>query len=116
MALFARKPDGDAVQAHIDRLEAMPLDALAQELLGVVVAVDGLPFGADGPTLYEVVEQLVGGKAKAAQQLELGRVVAEGLQQLEHQSLVRVSVGLRNQSSELQYIPTRAGHTAAAGA
>lgn len=94
----------------------MKLDAIAQELLEVVLAVDGLPLGAAGPTVYEVVEQLVGGKAEAAQQLELADLVAEGLQQLEHASLVRVSVGLRNQSHELQYIPTRAGRAAASRA
>ena len=111
MGIFGSKADPGAVQALIDRLGALPLDALAQEVLGAVVGFDDLPMGAQGPTAYEVAEHLAGGKVKAAQLLELAELVAEGLQQLEHASLVRPSVGLRNESYDLQYVLTRAGRT-----
>lgn len=113
MGIFGRKADPTVVQGHLDRLGGLAPDALAREMLATVVRVDDLPMGAQGPTAYEVAEQLVGGKVKAAQLLELADLVAEGLQHLEHDSLVRPSVGLRNESYELQFVVTRAGRTAA---
>jgi hypothetical protein len=135
MALFGGRADRsaevDALEAEIERLDRLPLPALAAEVMGKAfgpgarwedpeeeVTVGGPNIGA-GPSVGEIATEMVpSSDTKAADErtrLRLQRLVAEGMQALEHASLVRVQ--MHTAMNSFDYAPTRLGRKAlAAGA
>ncbi len=135
MALFGSREDRDvadgALAAEIERLDRLPLPALAAEVMGKgfgpgarwedpeeEVTVGGPGAGA-GATVEGIAAAMApedtarGADERTLRRLQ--RLVAEGIQALEHAALVRAqqhaAVGA------LDYTPTRLGRTAlAAGA
>jgi hypothetical protein len=113
----------DVLRAAGDRLEALSMAQLAAEVMAKTfgpegpgadrkVTVDGAPFGA-GPTVGAIVSEFVGydkwDQAKRVDSLErLKRLIAEGLQTLEHAALIRA----QNHSGILNYALTRSGEAA----
>jgi hypothetical protein len=111
------------LQAEGDRLEALSMSQLATEVMAKAfrpdgpgadrrVTVDGPPIGA-GPTVSAIVSRFVGSdkwdQAKREDSWErLKRLIAEGLQTLEHASLIRA----QNHSGMLNYALTRSGQAA----
>jgi hypothetical protein len=135
MVLFGgradRGMDVDVLEAEIERLETLPLPALAAEAMEKAfgpggewedpeeeVTVGGPADGA-GATVGAIAEAMAPeGTARRIDEttrLRLERLVAEGMQALEHASLVRAQVHAG--MSGFDYTPTRLGRTAlAAGA
>lgn len=110
MALFGKADDEAKNEVEVDRLESLPLEALAAEVLSHFDSID-LEFGSWGPTLYEVAEAIAPTKLKGAAAKPMVMVVGEGLQVLEHARLVRLSIG-DAPSFDLQFVLTRAGRDA----
>jgi hypothetical protein len=111
------------LRAAGDRLEALSISQLATEVMAKAfgpdgppadrrVTVDGAPIGA-GPTVSAIVSRFVGSdkwdQAKREDSWErLKRLIAEGLQTLEHAALIRA----QNHSGMLNYALTRSGQAA----
>jgi hypothetical protein len=127
MALFCdrvdRTAEADALEAEIERLDQLPLPALAAEVMGRAfgsgavwedpeeeVTVAGPDVGA-GATVDEIATEMAPGdsarKADADTRLRLQRLVAEGVQALEHAALVRPQS--HEEIEGLDYTPTRLG-------
>ncbi|MBS1846602.1 MAG: hypothetical protein JST53_19525 [Actinobacteria bacterium] len=135
MALFGGRADrgmeADVLEGEIERLEQLPLPMLAAELMAKAfgpeaewedpeeeVTVGGPGAGA-GATVEAIAAAMApDGTARRAgdpTRLRLQRLVAEGMQALEHASLIRSQAHLGTGS--LDYTPTRLGRTVlAAGA
>jgi hypothetical protein len=132
MALFGsraeRSAEADAVEAEIERLDQLPLPTLAAEVMGKAfgpgaewedpeeeVTVGGPAVGA-GATVEAIATAMApGGSTRAVDdrtRLRLQRLVAEGVQALEHASLVRVQ--MHTAMGGFDYTPTRLGRTALA--
>jgi len=135
MVLFGgredREAEADALAAEIERLDLLPLPALAAVVMAKgfgpgapwedpeeEATVGGSASGA-GATVAEIADAIAPeGSARAADgvaRLRLERLVAEGVQALEGAALVRpqLHVGM----DALDYTPTRFGRTVlAAGA
>lgn len=113
--LFGHKDDDDqvpnhvaALKAEVDRLDALSLPALAAEVMAKgfgpgqpgadeddTISVEGPNISA-GPTIADVaLEFAPGGDTKGADdatRLRLQRLVAEGLQALEHAGMIRTQM------------------------
>jgi len=135
MALFGsraeKSADADVLEAEIERLDRLPLPALAAEVMGKAfgpgaswedpeeeVTVGGPNAGA-GATVEAITTTMApDGSTRAfdeSTRLRLQRLVAEALQVLEHASLVRAQV--HTSTAGFDYTPTRLGRTVlAAGA
>lgn len=132
--LFGHKDDDDAqasdkltaLTAEIDRLEALSLPALAAEVMAKgfgpgapgadennAISVEGPNISA-GPTTVDVaLEFAPGGDTKGADdatRLRLHRVVAEGLQLLDHAGLIRTQ--MHTAMNGFDFAPTRKGRAA----
>jgi hypothetical protein len=135
MALFGgraeRSAEVDALLAEIERLDRLPLPALAAEVMGKAfgpgaewedpeeeVTIGGPNVGAGATVVGIATEMAPGGSTKGADErtrLRLHRLVAEGVQALEHAALVRPQ--MHTAMNSLDYTPTRLGRKAlAAGA
>jgi hypothetical protein len=135
MALFGGRADRsaevDALQAEIERLDRLSLPALAAEVMGKAfgpgaeyedpeeeVTVGGPSVDAGATAEGIATDMAPGGSTKGADdrtRLRLQRLVAEGLQALEHASLVRAQ--MHTAMGGFDYTPTRLGRKVlAAGA
>jgi hypothetical protein len=135
MALFGRgaerRAEVDALEAEVDRLDRLPLPALAAEVMGKAFGpgaewedpeeestVGGAADGAGATVERIAVEMAPGGSTRGVDdplRLRLQRLVAEGVQALEHAALVRPQ--MHSAMGGLDYTPTRLGRKAlAAGA
>jgi hypothetical protein len=127
MSLFGGRgegsEDGGALEAEIQRLEGLTLAALAVEVMTKAfgpgaecedpeeqVTVGGPNIGA-GATVEGITPDMApGGTTKGADErtrLRLQRLVAEGVQVLEHAGLIRPQ--MHTAMNELDYTPTRYG-------
>jgi hypothetical protein len=135
MALFGSRVDrdqeADALEAEIERLDRLPLPALAAEVMGKAfgpaaewedpeeeVTVGGSNDGA-GATVEAIATAMApDGTIRAVDErtrLRLQRLVAEGVQALEHASLIRAQ--MHTAMGGFDYTQTRLGRTVlAAGA
>jgi hypothetical protein len=135
MALFGGRADRsaevDALEAEIDRLDRLSLPALAAEVMKTAfgpgaewedpeeeVTIGG-PNDGTGATVVGIATAMgPDGSTKGADErtrLRLQRLIAEGVQALEHAALVRVQ--LHAAMNSLDYTPTRLGRKVlAAGA
>ena len=135
MALFGSRGDRSAevaeLEAEIERLDQMPLPALAAEVMARAfgpgaewedpeeeVTVGG-PTARAGATVTAIATAMAPeGSAHGADErtwLRLQRLVAEAVQLLEHAELIRAQMHAAMNS--LDYTPTRLGRTVlAAGA
>lgn len=107
VGLFGGKDDGAAL-AELERLDSLPLEDLAAELLPLMPDVE-LGYQEHGPTAGELARQL-SALPKGQDGLRMLSIIAEGMQLLEHARLVRLSV--RRETSEVEYVLTRAGRAA----
>jgi len=115
--------DPDELAAEIERLDALPLPELAAEVMGKAfgpgaeyedpeeeVTVGGPNAGA-GATVEGIATTMApGGTTRGSDdptRLRLQRLVAEGIQALEHAALVRPQ--LHTAINGLDYTPTRLG-------
>ncbi len=135
MALFGSREDRDvadgALEAEIERLDRLPLPALAAAVMGKAFgpgarwedreeeATVGGPGALAGATVEGIAAAMApDDTARGADQrtiLRLQRLVAEGVQALEHAALVRAQ--LHDGVGALDYTPTRLGRKVlAAGA
>lgn len=135
MALFGGRADRsaevDALEAEIERLDRLPLPALAAAVMGKAFgpgaewedpeeeATLGGPGAGAGATVVGIAAEMApDGSTKGADErtrLRLERLVAEGAQALEHAALVRPQS--HDGTKGLDYTPTRLGRKAlAAGA
>ncbi|MBS1888250.1 MAG: hypothetical protein JSU06_13790 [Actinobacteria bacterium] len=131
MALFGgrvdRSAEADALEAEIERLDRLPLPMLAAEVMGRAfgpgaewedpeeeVTVGG--SGGAGATIAGLAGAMApeGSGRGADERLggRLERLVAEGMQALEHAALVRPQVHAT--ADGLDYTPTRLGRKALA--
>jgi hypothetical protein len=127
MALFGGRDDdgveGGALSAEVERLDRLPLPELAAEVMAKAfgpgaewedpeeeVTVGGPNVGA-GATVAGIAEEMMpGGSTKGADErtrVRLQRLVAEGVQALEHAALIRPQ--LHTSMNSLDYTPTRLG-------
>lgn len=135
MALFGdrrnRSVEMDALDAEIERLDRLPLPALAAEVMAKAfgpgaawedpeeeVTVGG-PHAGAGATVAGIATAMApGGSTKGADErdrLRLQRLVAEGVQALEQAGLIRPQSHIAIEG--LDYTPTRLGRKVlAAGA
>lgn len=135
MALFGSRGDRSAeaaeLEAAVERLDQMPLPALAVEVMAKAfgpgaewedpeeeVTVGG-PTARAGATVTGIATAMAPeGSAKGADErtwLRLQRLVAEAVQVLEHAELIRAQ--LHTAMTSFDYTPTRLGRTVlAAGA
>ncbi|MGH2939763.1 MAG: hypothetical protein ACRDPE_16760 [Solirubrobacterales bacterium] len=135
MVLFGSRADrgmeADVLEAEIERLDQLPLPALAAEVMGKSfgpgaewedpeeeVTVGGPSPGA-GATVEGITTAMApDGSTRAVDdrtRLRLQRLVAEGVQALEHASLIRTQ--MHTAMGGFDYTPTRLGRTVlAAGA
>ena len=107
-------------EAIADRLASLTLPELAAEVMAAAfgsgtsgddttVTVGGANIGA-GPDPYTIADHLSPGKTPDALRQELARLVAEGLQVLEHAGLVRPQ--MHTASGSIDYACTRKGRAA----
>lgn len=110
-----------AVQGEVDRLDSLSLPQLASEVMTKgfgpggpgedaqnTVTVGGMSINA-GTTVGDIASTLVPG-CGAPLELRLARIVADGVQTLEHASLVRTQ--MHTSSGALDYATTRLGRAA----
>jgi hypothetical protein len=124
--LFGHKDDGEsgmtALQAEVDRLGSLSLPELAAEVMSKGFA-PGCPGGDEsvtvggpsinaGVTVAALAAEFVSGAADEGLRVRRDRLIAEGVQALEHASLVRAQ--LHTAMGGLDYAVTRLG-TAAVG-
>jgi hypothetical protein len=119
----------NALEAEIDRLDSLSLVQLAAEVVGKgfglgdgsaneddAVTIGGPNVGA-GPTVSSIaLEFAPGGNTRGADdqvRQRLYRLIAEGLQALEHAGLVRVQ--MHTSMNSLDYALTRLGKAALEG-
>jgi hypothetical protein len=135
MALFGSRADrsaeADALEAEIERLDQLPLPTLAAEVMDKAfgpgaewedreeeVTVGGPNDGAGATVEMVTTAMTPDGSTRAVDdrtRLRLQRLVAEGMQALEHASLVRAQ--MHTAMGGFDYTPTRLGRTVlAAGA
>ncbi len=135
MALFGgreeRSAEADALDAEIERLDRLPLPELAAEVMAKAfgpgaewedpeeeVTIGGPNVGAGATVGGIATEMAPGGSTKGADErtrLRLQRLVAEGVQALEHAALIRPQ--MHTAMNSLDYTPTRLGRKVlAAGA
>jgi hypothetical protein len=135
MALFGgrgdRNAEAGALDAEIERLDRLPLPALAAEVMAKgfgagaewedpeeEVTVGGPNVDAGATAVGIAAAMAPGGSTKGADErarLRLQRLVAEGVQALEHAALVRPQ--MHTAMNSLDYTPTRLGRKVlAAGA
>jgi hypothetical protein len=135
MALFGSRVDrvveADALEAEIERLDQLPLPVLAAEVMDKAfgpgaawedpeeeATVGGPGDGAGGTVEAMATAMAPDGSTRAVDdrtRLRLQRLVAEGVQALEHASLVRAQ--MHTGTGAFDYTPTRLGRTVlAAGA
>ena len=135
MTLFGSRADrgleADALEAEIERLDQLPLPALAAEVMDKAfgpgaewedpeeeVTVGGPGDGAGGTVEAMATAMAPDGSTRAVDdgtRLRLQRLVAEGVQALEHASLIRAQMHIA--MGGFDYTPTRLGRTVlAAGA
>jgi hypothetical protein len=135
MALFGKgaekSAEADALEAEIERLDQLPLPSLAAEVMGKAfgpgaewedleeeVTVGGPNDGAGGTVEAITTAMAPDGSTRAVDdrtRLRLQRLVAEGVQVLEHASLIRAQ--MHTGMGAFDYTPTRLGRTVlAAGA
>lgn len=124
--LFSRNDDNhadqDALQAEVDRLGSLPMPELAAEVMAKgfgpggqgadknnTVTVGGSNVNA-GVTVGSIAPDFVPGDADEGLRIRRDRLVAEGMQALEHASLVRAQ--LHTAMGGLDYTVTRLGRTA----
>jgi hypothetical protein len=132
--LFGRKEqqpeqqrvNGNELQAEIDRLESLPLAELATEVMSKgfgpggpganeddAITIGGPNIGA-GPTISSIALAFTSeGNTRGADdsvRQHLYRLVAEGLQMLEHAGLIRTQV--HTSMNSFDYTLTRAGRAA----
>ncbi|HEY2478917.1 MAG TPA: hypothetical protein VGI17_09300 [Solirubrobacterales bacterium] len=132
MALFGGRADRsaevDVLVAEIERLDQLPLPALAAEVMGKAfgpgaewedpeeeVTIGGPNVGAGATVSGIATEMAPGGSTKGADErtrLRLQRLVAEGVQALEHAALIRPQ--MHTAMNSLDYTPTRLGRKALA--
>jgi hypothetical protein len=127
--LFSRNDDNhadkDALQAEVDRLDSLPLPELAAEVMTKgfgpggqeadkdnTVTVGGPNINA-GVTVGAIAPDFVPGDADEELRIRRDRLVAEGMQALEHASLVRGQ--LHTAMGGLDYTVTRLGRAALEG-
>jgi hypothetical protein len=135
MALFGGREDQSAeageLDAEIERLDRLPLPALAAEVMAKAfgpgaewedpeeeVTIGGPNVGAGATVAGIAGEMAPGGSTRGADErtrLRLQRLVAEGVQALEHAALIRPQT--HTAMNSLDYTPTRLGRKVlAAGA
>jgi hypothetical protein len=135
MSLFGSRADrgaaADVLEAEIERLDRLPLPALAAEVMGKAfgpgtewedpeeeVTVGGPNVDAGATVEGITTEMAPDGSTRAVDdrtRLRLQRLVAEGVQALEHASLVRTQ--MHTAIGGFDYTPTRLGRKVlAAGA
>jgi hypothetical protein len=135
MALFGgraeRSAEADQLEAEIERLDQLTLPALAAEVMGKAfgpgtesedpeeeVTVGGPSVDAGATVEAITTEMSPTGSTRAVDErtrLRLQRLVAEGVQALEHASLVRAQ--MHTGMGSFDYTPTRLGRKVlAAGA
>jgi hypothetical protein len=119
MALFGgekRQAKNDALQAEVERIDALSLDDLAAETL-----VKGFGTGAPGANgairATDVSGEFIPGDSTSGldqgELVEINDMVAEGIQRLEHAGLVRVVVSTDGGSTYHTFVTTtRAGRAA----
>ena len=103
-----------AAQAEVDRLSSLPLPQLAAEVMTRGFGPDG-PAEDGLPSVSMIVDTFVPGLAHLddASHQRMEEVVGEGVQVLEHASLVRSTVW--GGEGGLYYTATRLGRAALAG-
>ena len=129
MALFGSRVDrsveADALEAEIERLDQLPLPALAAEVMGKAFgpgaewedpeeeATVGGPSDGAGATVDAMTTTMAPeGSTRAVDdrtRLRLQRLVAEAVQELEHASLLRAQI--HTAMGGFDYTPTRLGRT-----
>jgi hypothetical protein len=135
MALFGgrdeRSAADDALEAEIERLDRLPVPELAATVMAKAfgpgaewedpeeeVTVDGPNVGAGATVAGIAAEMAPGGSTRGADErdkVRLQRLVAEGVQALEHAALIRPQ--MHTAMNSLDYTPTRLGRKVlAAGA
>lgn len=135
MALFGgreeRSAGADALEGEIERLDRLPLPELAAEVMAKAfgpgaewedpeeeVTIGGPNVGAGATVSAIATEMAPGGSTKGADErtrLRLQRLVAEGVQALEHAALIRSQ--MHTAMNSFDYTPTRLGRKVlAAGA
>jgi hypothetical protein len=110
-----------ALQSEVDRLDALPLPQLASEVMTKgfgpggpgedaqnSVTVGGMSVNA-GPTVGDIASALVPG-CSGELAFRLARIAAEGVQTLEHASLVRTQ--MHTSTGALDYAASRLGRSA----
>ena len=115
----AREAAGAAFRAEVERLEALPMASLAAEVMAQGFGPDGYlpgfvkrePYAVQVAHVRNIAAMFVPeGARNAALYKRLARLVGEGLQVLEHESLVWArSVA---EGSGIGYAPTRRGQAA----
>lgn len=124
--LFGRNDDNHADKAarqvEVDRLDSRPLPELAAEVMGKAFGPGGQGEAKDntvtvggpnitaGVTVGAIAEDFVPGDADEELRIRRDRLVAEGIQALEHASLVRGQ--LHTAMGGLDYTVTRLGRAA----
>jgi hypothetical protein len=127
MALFGGRDDDGAedgaLQAEVERLDRLPLPELAAEVMAKAfgpgaewedpeeeVTVGGPNVGAGATVAGIAAAMAPGGSTRGADEktlVRLQRLVAEGVQALEHAALIRPQ--LHTSMNSLDYTPTRLG-------
>ena|SRR5215469_15863067 len=114
--MSSRKDKLEALRAEVERLEALPMARLAAEVM-----VRG--FGPGGPASrrerYGANVEDIAGKFgfdwlsyDGDLYMRLSELVGEGLQVLEHQSLIWACSGKETKNGGIGYTPTRRGRAA----
>jgi hypothetical protein len=103
--------DSAAVQAEVDRLSSLPLPQLAAEVMTKGFGPDG-PADDGLPSIRMIVDAFVPdlGRLDDDAHQRMNEVVSEGVQVLEHASLVRATVW--GGEGGLYYTATRLGRAA----
>jgi hypothetical protein len=131
MGLFGNKDEdkaaaAEALQGDVSRLEGLSLSSLAAEVMSKgfgpgapgadeaeAVTIGGPNIGA-GVSLGQIASQISaareGNGVDEATVLRLDKLVAEGIQQLEHASLIRTQI--HTASNSFDYALTRRGREA----
>lgn len=115
--------DASNPQAVVDRLASLTLAELAAEVMTMAFASGGSaeddasitvggPNIGSGPDPYTIADDLAPGRTPDGLREQLARVVAEGLQVLEHAGLIRPQ--MHTSSGSIDFACTRKGRAALA--